>query len=94
MHILYQEAYKRKVKIKLGESIIAMRSSTTASKAVRALTGAGIRALKVSVDPALTRRGCGFGVSVSVSDLDDAVRILDRRRISYGDILGGSTGYF
>lgn len=65
-----------------------MRSDTLAVKAVRALTPAGINALKVGIDPSLTRRGCGFGVSVDCRDIKDAERILQKKHIAYGDILG------
>ena len=66
-----------------------MRTATTATKAVRALTSAGISALRVSIDPALTRRGCGFGVSVMCRNLAEAKRLLEKKHIPFGDVLGG-----
>ena len=70
------------------ECIIAMRSATLAKKASRELAGHGIRCELVGIDPTLTGKGCGFGLSLDCSAADDALNILSKRKISHGDVLG------
>lgn len=72
----------------MGDCIIAMRSVTLAKKAERALNLASIRASVISVDPALTRRGCGYGIALDCHALDSAERILDKKNITHGEVLG------
>ena len=69
--------------------IIAMRSATLAEKSLRAIRGTGIACEKVSVDPSLTGKGCAFGISLPCRDVDAAKLLLDRRHITYGDVIGG-----
>ena len=74
---------------KMTECIIPIRTPTLAKKAERVLSAAGIRVNIVSVDPAVTKHGCGYGISVYCREADRARELLDRRRISYGDMIGG-----
>ncbi len=72
----------------MNESIIAMRSETTASKAQRLLTRNGIRCRIVSIDPTLTSRGCSVGLAMNTYDVKVAERLLDAANIFYGEVLG------
>ena len=73
----------------MSNCIIAMHSATTAKKAERALAAVRIPSHTVSIDPTVTKRGCGYGVSVGCSFLSDAVRVLERKNISHGEVIGG-----
>ena len=68
--------------------ISSLRSRTHAEKAKRALERAGVRSSVVSLDRALTSRGCAFGIKYSAADADTVRRVLDRLSLSYGDVLG------
>ena len=73
----------------MKECIIPMKSPTIASKAERILFAGGIRASIISVDPSVTKHGCGYGLSLFCRDAERAKYILDRRNIPYGDLIGG-----
>ena len=77
----------------MTECIIPLKTPTLAKKAERALTSAGIIATVVSVDPSITKHGCGYGLSVFCRDAQLAKALLDRRHISYGELIGGYTEY-
>ncbi len=72
----------------MKDCIIAMRSVTLANKAERALRSEGIGSELVSVDPALTKRGCSYGLTVRCDMVDNIEEILNRRGISHGEIIG------
>ena len=72
----------------MGNCIIAMRSATLAKKAERALGASRIPCRTVNIDPSLTGRGCGFGVSLECSLVISAVRVLDNKKITHGEVLG------
>lgn len=72
----------------MSESIIAMRSETLAVKALRLLTRYGIRVRIISVDPALTSRGCSVGIAMNSYDVKRAEALLKTAQISYGEVLG------
>ena len=80
---------QRKNEEVMSNCIIAMQSATTAKKAERALAAVRIPCQTVSIDPTVTKRGCGYGVSVGCSFLSDAVRVLERKNISHGEVIGG-----
>ncbi len=73
----------------MGNCIIAMESSTFAEKGVRVLRNGGISCERVSIDPTLTRKGCGFGISLPRGAADRATELLGRKNIPYGELLGG-----
>ena len=73
---------------KMNECIIAMKSQTLMKRANRALSGAGIRCEGVSIDPSVTKRGCGYGIAVSCRDAERAAAILDRKHITHGEVIG------
>ena len=72
----------------MKDCIIAMRSVTLANKAERALRAAGIRTTLVSVEPSLTKRGCSYGLKVGCELVGESEKILDRRGIAHGEIIG------
>lgn len=72
------------------DCIIAMRSQTYAAKGGKLLQKAGIPYTIVSIDPSLTRHGCAYGLRLSHTHCADAKAVLDRHKLSYGDILGGT----
>ena len=73
----------------MRKCIITTKSQTLAKKAERALSRVGIGSRVMSVDPALTERGCGWGVEVDCSDVSSAEETLRRDRIYFGVTLGG-----
>lgn len=73
----------------MKECIIPMKSPTIAKKAERALAGLKITANVVSVDPSVTKHGCGYGLSLYCCDAERAKDILRYRNIPYGDLIGG-----
>ena len=73
----------------MKECIIPMTSPTLAKMAERALTGQRINVSMVSVDPSLTKRGCGYGISLYCNDAERAKDLLHRRNIPFGDLIGG-----
>lgn len=68
--------------------ILTMKTMTRAVKARDALAGRGIRAEIVSLDPALTRYGCSYGIRLSREEQQRAVQLLDEKRIPWGTVLG------
>ena len=72
----------------MKDCIIAMRSITLANKAERALRAAGIKTELVSVEPSLTKRGCSYGLNVSCDLVDESEKLLDRRGIGHGEVIG------
>lgn len=77
----------------MTDLIIAMPSMTLAQKSVRVLSSYRIHAQTVNIDPSLTKRGCGYGISLSVNNLAEAKRILDKKKIDYGDVIGDGGGW-
>ena len=71
------------------DCIIAMRSQTYAAKGGRFLQKAGIPYTIVGIDPSMTRHGCAHGLRIPVQRCRDAQAVLEKNRLSYGDVLGG-----
>jgi hypothetical protein len=74
----------------MNDCIIAMRSVTIAQKSVRILTAQGILCNTVNIDPSITKRGCGYGVALPCRLVTEAKRILERKHVEFGDIIGDS----
>lgn len=72
----------------MSDCIIAMRSMTLAQKAERILASNGIRVDIVNIEPSLTKRGCGYGLTLSCYDMDKALDLMKRKRVSHGEIIG------
>lgn len=72
----------------MSDCIIAMKTRTAAEKARRAAIAEKIGAEIVSVDPSVTRHGCSFGLRLACSDIESATHLFDKKRITYGDIVG------
>lgn len=72
----------------MPDCIIAMKTRTAAEYAKRTAASAKINTSVVSVDPSVTRHGCAFGLRLSCDNIDKLTNILDKRNISYGDIIG------
>ncbi|MBR4072062.1 MAG: DUF3343 domain-containing protein [Clostridia bacterium] len=68
--------------------IATVRNMTGAIKIRDALIRGGIYAEIVSVDASITRRGCAYGVSFQCSKVPQVKRILNVKRIEYGEIMG------
>ncbi|MBQ6263010.1 MAG: DUF3343 domain-containing protein [Clostridia bacterium] len=73
----------------MKDCILTFRSQTAASKATRYLKKTGVKVRVVSVDPSVTSKGCGWGVSFDCESADWIKNKLDARGISYGEILSG-----
>ena len=84
-----EERNRWKGNIKMSECIITMKSVTYAEKAKRAAHSAGLQGQIVSIDPSITKRGCAYGISLPCRDAADLIRLLDRKKIPYGEMLGG-----
>ena len=73
--------------------IAAIKNMTGAIKARDALVKAGISANIVSIDASLTKRGCAYGVSFPCEAEFDAKRIMRKKNIDYGEIMGSGRRY-
>ena len=56
-------------------------------KAQRVLANQGIYSRVVSIDPALTRRGCSYGIEFSCSEKQNIKNILRRAGVSISQFL-------
>ena len=61
---------------------------TYAEKAKRIARSAGFHGTIVNIDPSVTKRGCGYGISLPCEDAAELVPLLRRRNIPYGEIMG------
>ncbi len=68
--------------------VIAMQNQTLAEKARRTAVQYRIKAEIVSIDPRFTHHGCSVGIQVDCREVDRLVHIFDKKRLSYGDIIG------
>ena len=73
----------------MAECVISVKSHTVAERVRRLAAAERIRSEIVSVDPKLTKRGCSVGLRLPCDDVAALKRILEKRRITYGDIFGG-----
>lgn len=73
----------------MADCIIPMNSQTTAERARRAANQERIPIEIVSVDPSVTKRGCAFGIRLNCDDTARMMRLMDQKKISYGDVIGG-----
>ncbi len=73
----------------MAECVISVKSNTVAERVRRLAAAERIRSEIVSVDPKLTKRGCSVGLRLSCEDVAALKRILEKRKITYGDIFGG-----
>ncbi len=76
----------------MTECVITMKSVTYAEKAKKTAAALGIGAGIVSIDPAVTKRGCAYGLTLPCRDTDRLTRALAKRGIPYGEIMGGGYG--
>lgn len=72
----------------MPDCILAVKTQTAAEQARRAALLERIDAEVVSVDPSLTRRGCSLGVRLPCTDMERLIRVLDRKKIPHGDVIG------
>ena len=73
----------------MAECVISVKSHTMAERVRRLAAAERIRSEIVSVDPKLTKRGCSVGLRLPCEDVAAMKQILEKRRITYGDIFGG-----
>lgn len=76
----------------MKDCILAMKTQTAAERARRIAVMEKIPAEVVSIDPSVTRRGCSIGIRLPCSLVSDLQKMLDRKNIPYGDVIGGG-GY-
>ena len=72
----------------MSECVIGMKSRFLAEKSRRAAAMEKIESVVVSVDPSVTARGCTLGLKVSCEDTERVIAALERRKISYGTVIG------
>lgn len=87
-YTLLETEVKKKGMIVLSRCIASLKSMTHAEKAKRALETERLRCEIVSLDKNLTRHGCAYGLEFDCTQSERVKRILDRRGLGYGDILG------
>jgi tRNA threonylcarbamoyladenosine modification (KEOPS) complex Pcc1 subunit len=73
----------------MAECVISVKSNTVAERVRRLAAAERIPSEIVSVDPKLTKRGCSVGLRLPCEDVAALKRILEKRKITYGDIFGG-----
>jgi tRNA threonylcarbamoyladenosine modification (KEOPS) complex Pcc1 subunit len=73
----------------MAECVISVKSNTVAERVRRLAAAERIRSEIVSVAPKLTKRGCSVGLRLPCEDVAALKRILEKRKITYGDIFGG-----
>ena len=73
----------------MKQCIITFRSQTAATKASRFIKRSGSKAGVVGVDPSVSSHGCGWGVSVDCSEIEDIKKKLNNKWIAYGEVLSG-----
>ena len=73
---------------KVKMCLISFKTMTSSLHAVSALKSAGIDSKVVNVDPNLTKHGCSYGISLSSSDADKALSVLQRKNVRYGQVIG------
>ncbi len=62
---------------------------THAQTARNVLGAHGIAAKVISIDPRLTKRGCSFGLSFDSFRKPEAISLLKRKGIYFGEVVGG-----
>lgn len=72
--------------------IATMKTMTRAVKGRAALESRGIRGEIVSLDPALTRYGCSYGIRFPCEEENCVLRVLEEKQIPWGTVLGGTAG--
>lgn len=72
----------------MPDCILAIKTRTAAEKARRAAVLERIEAEVVSVDPSVTKHGCSVGLRLRCADVSEVTRMLDRKGIVYGDVIG------
>ena len=68
--------------------VATMKSMTYALKGKNILETKGIPAEIISLDPSLTSHGCAYGISFACGQSGDVKRLLDMKKIAYGEIIG------
>ncbi len=69
--------------------IIAVSSVTYAMKGSELLAKNKIKRRITKLKPDKTKRGCTYGISVDLKDVEDAVRILRLGGVNYSEITDG-----
>ena len=72
----------------MSDCVVAMQSRTAAERGRRTAALARIDAEIVSIDQSFTKRGCSVGVKVRCDKIYTLTDLLDKNKISYGDIIG------
>lgn len=67
-----------------GTTVFTLRTVTLAERARRLLADRSIGARIVRLDPALSPRGCAFGIEVESGQRENVARILDAYSLPYG----------
>ena len=65
---------------------VSFKTLTSAKCAARVLSLSGIRSQTVSIDPALTKRGCSFGLSFDRRYEDHALGLFRKNGIDFGEV--------
>ena len=67
--------------------IVTCRNTSIAMRVRKTLREKGIPGEIVNIDPALTRRGCAWGVEISAGDCYEAETVLRKKHVGYGEII-------
>ena len=68
--------------------MITVETMTLAIKAKRLLNSRGIYAEVTSVDPALTKKGCAYGIKTECETVSRSAELLDAKGIIHGEVIG------
>ena len=72
----------------MPDCILAMRTRTAAERARRAAAFEQMETEVIAVDPSMTRHGCSVGLRMRCTDVESVTKMLDRKGIVYGDVIG------
>ncbi len=67
--------------------IVTCRNTSIAVRVRKTLKEKGIDGEIVNIDPAITKRGCAYGVELSSVDCFAAEEILRKKHVGYGEII-------
>ena len=67
--------------------IVTCRNTSIAMRVRKTLREKGISGEIINIDPALTRRGCAYGVEILSGECYAAEEILRKKHVGYGEII-------
>ncbi len=72
--------------------ILTMKSMTNALRAQSVLASRGMDVSVVTLDPALTEKGCAYGIRFSCDDVETVRTHLTAKNVPFGILIGRTGG--